>query len=135
MTNNSNFLTSIPSEYITETELNNKGYATESYVSTTIGNIKESLVTRTISNSRLTLSTDKRQFVSMANNTTITLPSVSSFTEIHLYFNASSNYTITFPSVKWQKTPSVSSGKVYEFIFTYINSSIGWVGGYIEYIN
>lgn len=135
LTNNSNFLTSIPSEYITETELNNKGYATESYVSTTIGNIKESLVTRTISNSRLTLSTDKRQFVSMANNTTITLPSVSSFTEIHLYFNASSNYTITFPSVKWQKTPSVSSGKVYEFIFTYINSSIGWVGGYIEYIN
>ena len=29
LTNDSNFLTSIPSEYITETELNNKGYLTE----------------------------------------------------------------------------------------------------------
>lgn len=29
LTNDSNFLTSIPSEYITETELNDKGYATK----------------------------------------------------------------------------------------------------------
>lgn len=29
LTNNSGFLTSIPSEYVTETELNNKGYLTQ----------------------------------------------------------------------------------------------------------
>lgn len=34
-----NYLTSIPSEYVTETELTNKGYATTTYVDTQIGNI------------------------------------------------------------------------------------------------
>ena len=155
LTNNSGFLTSIPSEYITETELNQKGYLTnipseyitETELNSSLSNYalkseipsgsttSEQLVTVTISNRRLTLTTDKRQVVSMANNTTITLPSVSSFTEIHLYFTASSNYTITFPTVKWQKTPSITSGKSYEFIFTYVNSSIGWLGGFIEYGN
>ena len=155
LTNNSGFLTSIPSEYITETELNQKGYLTnvpseyitETELNNSLSNYalkseipsgsttSEQLVTVTISNRRLTLTTDKRQVVSMANNTTITLPSVSSFTEIHLYFTARSNYTVTFPTVKWQKTPSIASGKSYEFIFTYVNSSIGWLGGFVEYGN
>ena len=155
LTNNSGFLTSIPSEYVTETELNQKGYLTnvpseyitETELNNSLSNYvlkseipsgsttSEQLVTVTISNRKLTLTTDKRQVVSMANNTTITLPSVSSFTEIHLYFTASSNYTITFPAVKWQKTPSIASGKSYEFIFTYVNSSIGWLGGFVEYGN
>ena len=34
-----NYLTSIPAEYITETELTNKGYATTTYVDTQIGDI------------------------------------------------------------------------------------------------
>ena len=33
------YLTSIPSEYVTETELTNKGYATTTYVDTQIGDI------------------------------------------------------------------------------------------------
>ena len=36
LTNNSGFITSIPNEYITESELNEKGYATESFVNETI---------------------------------------------------------------------------------------------------
>ena len=108
------------------------GYATETYVDAAIS---EKLLTKSISNQRLSLSTDKRQIVTMANNTIISLPSVSSFTEIHLYFSATSNYTITFPNIKWQKTPSVTSGKIYEFIFTYVNNSVGWLGGFIEYTN
>ena len=36
LTNDSNFLTSIPSEYITETELTSKDYATKNYVTETI---------------------------------------------------------------------------------------------------
>ena len=135
LTNNSGYLTSVPSEYITTTELNTSlsNYALKSEIPQT--NSNETLTTLTISNSRLTLSTDKRQIVTMVDNTTITLPTVSTFTEIHLYFTTSSEYTITFPTVKWQKTPSVTSGKTYEFIFTYVNSSVGWLGGYIEYTN
>ena len=36
LTNDSNYLTSVPSEYITETELNNKGYATISQIPTSL---------------------------------------------------------------------------------------------------
>lgn len=36
--NDSNFITRVPDEYITETELNNKGYATEEYVDTKVDN-------------------------------------------------------------------------------------------------
>lgn len=39
LTNDSGFLTSIPDEYITETELTAKGYATTSYVNNAISNI------------------------------------------------------------------------------------------------
>ena len=38
LTNDSGFITSIPSEYITETELNGKGYATETFVTETVNN-------------------------------------------------------------------------------------------------
>lgn len=38
LTNDSNFITSIPSEYITETELSNKNYADKSYVTNAINN-------------------------------------------------------------------------------------------------
>ena len=38
LTNDSGFITSVPSEYITETELNAKGYATEDYVTETVNN-------------------------------------------------------------------------------------------------
>ena len=37
--NDSNYISSIPGEYVTETELNGKGYATETYVSQQIGDI------------------------------------------------------------------------------------------------
>ena len=39
LTNDSNYLTSVPSEYVTETELNNKGYATTSEVDQKISTV------------------------------------------------------------------------------------------------
>ena len=39
LTNDSDFLTSIPSEYVTESELTAKGYATQSYVNNAIDNV------------------------------------------------------------------------------------------------
>lgn len=38
-----NYITSIPDEYVTDSELNAKGYATESWVNTQIGNINNAL--------------------------------------------------------------------------------------------
>ena len=91
----------------------------------------EVLITSNSSGGRVTLTADKYQYTSLSNGDTIVLPSVSKFTQIHLYFNATSELTLTFPSVKWQKTPDIQASRVYEFIFTYVNGT--WLGGWIAY--
>ena len=81
------------------------------------------------------MTTDKYQTTSMANKTTIKLPSVTNYTEIHLFFTTgNTKITITMPSGKYQKTPSINTKTTYEFIFTYVNEKIGWLIGYIEYV-
>ena len=108
LTNDSGFITSIPADRV---------------------------VTTNISNNTLTLTTDKYQTTTMVNGTTINLPSVTNYTEIHLFFTTGSTApTITMPSGKYQKTPSINTNTTYEFIFTYINVTIGWLIGYIEYV-
>ena len=137
LANDSGFITSIPSEYVTESELDTKDYATKTYVNDTIANIstsnKNALVTVKASGKTLTLTSDKLQYTTMQSGTTIKLPSVASYTEIHLFFEATSDLTLTFPSVKWQKTPAITNGKIYEFVFTFVNNTIEWLGGFIEY--
>ena len=137
LTNDSGFITSIPSEYVTESELDTKDYATKTYVNDTVANIstsnKNALVTVKASGKTLTLTSDKLQYTTMQSGTTIKLPSVTSYTEIHLFFEATSDLTLTFPSVKWQKTPAITNGKSYEFVFTFVNNDLGWLGGFIEY--
>ena len=94
----------------------------------------DTLVTNNISRNRLTLTTDKLQYTAMATGTTIVLPTVTTHTVIHLYFTTGNTApTITFPSIAWQKIPSINANKKYEFIFTYVNSTVGWLGGYVEY--
>ena len=93
-------------------------------------NYMEALTTNSIASNILTLTIDKFQYVEMQNNTTIMLPNVTTFTQIHLFFNATSDLTITCPSVKWQAEPSIKSGKAYEIVFTYVNQ---WLGGVISY--
>lgn len=90
----------------------------------------DNLVTTNIVGITLTLTTDKYQSTTMTTGTTIVLPTVTSFAEIHLFFSASSDMTLTLPSCKWQTTPSIKSGKYYEFIFTYTTE---WIGGCIQY--
>lgn len=91
-----------------------------------------SLVTQTISNNTLTLSSDRYQYVdSMTNNVIINLPSVSDFTEIHLFFLANADLTLILPNALYQKLPEITSGCMYEFIFTYVGNH--WLGGFIEY--
>lgn len=85
----------------------------------------------TIDNNTLNLTTDKWQQVNMTNNTTINLPQVNDFTEIHLFFTTTEALTLIFPSIKWQTGINIEANKTYEFIFTYINNS--WLGGMIQY--
>lgn len=79
----------------------------------------------------LTLTTNKRQKTNMVNNTTIVLPVVNKFTEIHLFFNTTEEITLTLPRIKWQGDINIEANKTYEFIFTYINNS--WLGGCVSY--
>lgn len=79
----------------------------------------------------LTLTTVKRQKANMKNNTTIALPVVDEFTEIHLTFNTTEALTLTLPRIKWQGDINIEANKTYEFIFTYINNN--WLGGYVSY--
>lgn len=88
------------------------------------------LVTTEIVDSTLNLTTDKVQMTTMEDNTTIVLPSVEKYTEIHLFFTPTSELTLTMPSIKWQSEPMIEAGKTYEFIFTYVTE---WLGGYICY--
>jgi hypothetical protein len=85
-----------------------------------------------ITDNVLDLTIDKYQYVEdMVDGTTINLPSVSTFTEIHLFFNATSDLTLVLPDALYQKIPEIQEGCSYEFIFTYIPNK--WLAGYIEY--
>ena len=93
-----------------------------------------SLTTKTVSNDTLILGTELYQYASITSNITINLPSVSSFTEIHLFFDWPSGVLITMPSnVKWQEGVMYGPGYIHEFVFRYVNSTIGWVGGCVVY--
>ena len=108
LTNDSGFITSIPADRV---------------------------VTTNISKKTLTLTTNKYQTTSMVSGTTIKLPSVTNYTEIHLFFTTGKTApTITMPSGKYQKVPTINANTTYEFIFTYVNAAIGWLIGYIEYV-
>ena len=90
----------------------------------------ETLTTINVSDTLLKLTTDKYQMTDMKDHTQIELPSVSDYTEIHLFFNTTSDLTLLLPDIKYQNTPSISANKSYEFIFTYVNE---WLCGVIEY--
>lgn len=103
---------------------NDSGYLTS---------IEDNLVTTNISDGTLTLTTDKYQSTTMENNTTIVLPTVDNYTEIHLFFTTTSDISIIMPNIKFEETPNIISGKTYHFIFTYIGSTVGWIVKYIQY--
>lgn len=98
-------------------------------------NINPDLETITVADSIATLSTNKYQEVALANDNTIVLPTVTKFTEIHLFFDTTAAINVTFPAgIAWQNgvEPVIEASKHYELIFTYRNNL--WLGGYIEYI-
>lgn len=94
------------------------------------GDQADTIVEKPIVNAVLNLGTEKYQKCVMEDLTKINLPTVTSFTEIHLFFNTTEALTLVLPSCKWQNQPSIEANKVYEFIFTYTDK---WLGGCIVY--
>lgn len=92
----------------------------------------ENLISLTPSNNIVTLKTTPHQTISVSEDTEIKLPTVTNYTEIHLFFNTTKDVTLILPSCKWQNgnTPTISVNKTYEFIFTYTTE---WLGGVIIY--
>ena len=72
---------------------------------------KDILVTTNISGTTLSLTKDKYQTTTIVDGAEIVLPSVTSFTEIHLFFNTITDLTLILPSCKWQNgyTPTISA--------------------------
>ena len=95
--------------------------------------------TKTLTNismvgSKLTLTTNEYQYCNnITDGTEIVLPTTSTFTEIHLFIKPSSAISLVSPSAKYQNSPNIEANKVYEFIFTYVDSTIGWLGGVVVY--
>lgn len=93
--------------------------------------MSDTLVTTNIVNSILTLTIDKYQTTTtMVNGTEIKLPTVTNFTEIHLFFNTTAQLTLILPTCKWQTRPVFLANKDYELILTYTDK---WLGKIIEY--
>ena len=82
--------------------------------------LQKSIVSKTVSNGTLTLSTDRYQYATLANGNTIALPSVSNFTEINLFVKDCDISTIKLPdNCKWRVDPNLDSGTSFMFKFIY----------------
>lgn len=93
--------------------------------------ITSDLVMIEVIDSTLNLTTDRYQATNIKNNTTIELPEVSKYTEIHLFFAVTSDITLIFPNIRWNRQPSIKKDKINKFTFTYLNGE--WLGEYMSY--
>ena len=112
-----------------------EGLATEAFVEEKLaglGSQPETLVQVSVAGNTLQLTKDKYQYSVLSSGNGISLPSVSSLTEIHLFFKTTSEITLVLPSVRWQTQPTIQANKTYEFIFTYVKDE--WLGGVVEYV-
>lgn len=112
-----------------------EGLATEAFVEeklTGLGLQPDTLVQVSVTGNTLQLTKDKYQYSVLSSGNGISLPSVSSFAEIHLFFKTTSEITLVLPSVRWQTQPTIQANKTYEFIFTYVKDE--WLGGVVEYV-
>lgn len=117
------------------TPTEDKDLATKKYVDDKTASIDTTINNTLPSNGLLTLTTDKIQTTTLAVPTDITLPTVTGYTEIHLFFEGSEGVTITTgtTTVRWKTSPTISTGNLYEIVFTYINDTIGWIGDCSSY--
>ena len=129
--------------YYTETEIdgkiedinetiNSKEAALQSRISELEAALNPEVHEITVSDGILTLTNEKYQKCNnIVDGTEIVFPSVSKFTEIHLYFDADSNMNLTFPDCKWRVEPNIEEGGTYEVIATY--NTVYWLVTIIAY--
>ena len=136
LTNDSNFITEIPSEYVTDEELEAKGYLTQHQDLSDYAK-KDTLTTVSVASNTLTLTADKYQFTQITGDTTIALPRVDGFAEIHLFFDLFSDFTgaISLSStykIRYQQELTFEASNGYELILTQI-PAMGWLIGLVKY--
>lgn len=110
--------------------LNADMIATKEYVDKHVGN---RIITVNNVNDSLTLTTNKLQYTTLTIPVEVILPTVTEYTEIHLFFNGSEGAELNTTNVKWESQVTIENNKSYEIIFTYVNESIGWLGKTIVY--
>ena len=99
-------------------------------------------VTKTVkvltSSAKVTLTTDEYQYLEGNRDMSLTLPTVSTSTEVtilHLFYVPNAARTLTFSdsTIHWQNsTPTIEANKYYEFIFTRTHKG-AWLAGVVVY--
>ena len=99
-------------------------------------------VTKTVkvltSSASVTLTTDEYQYLEGNRDMSITLPTVSTSTDVtilHLFYVPNAARTLTFSdsTIHWQNsTPTIEANKYYEFIFTRTHKG-AWLAGVVVY--
>ncbi|MGM9965059.1 MAG: hypothetical protein ACI32Z_07945 [Clostridium sp.] len=107
--------------------------ATKKYVDEKTASLDFTINNNLPVNSALTLTTSKFQTTTLATDTEVILPTVEGYTEIHLFFLGVSGTNVSDTNVAWNSKPTIEDNKKYEFIYTYVNSEIGWLGKAVVY--
>lgn len=86
------------------------------------------------SGGKLTLTTDKIQTTTITSGTEIVFPTVSRYTEIHLFFDATTDMSITLPDTcRWRIDPNLEASKSYELVAKYIPGPNRWLVNILVY--
>ena len=110
--------------------LNADMIATKEYVDKHVGN---RIITANNVNDSLTLTTNKLQYTTLTIPVEVILPTVTEYTEIHLFFNGSEGAELNTTNVKWESQLTIENNKSYEVVFTYVNDVVGWLAKSIIY--
>ena len=107
--------------------------ATKKYVDEKTASIDTTINNNLPVNGSLNLTTSKFQTTTLASDIEVILPTVEGYTEIHLFFLGISGTNVSDTNVAWNNKPTIEDNKKYEFIYTYVNSEIGWLGKAVVY--
>ena len=114
---------------------NNNDYSTSNELTLAISDkVSYAITELTVSNGVLNLTNNGNYYVAtMPDATSIGLPTVSNYCEIHLIFKCNTDLTISFPDIYWQIDPESHANIIYEYVFTFIPGINEWIGGFITY--
>lgn len=114
---------------------NNDDYSTSNELAQAISDkVSYAITELTVSDGVLNLTGNGNYYVAtMPDSTSIELPTVSSYCEIHLTYKSDTDLTIIFPDIYWQVFPESYANVIYEYIFTFIPGINEWIGGFITY--